>query len=68
MDQEFLNSRLFRHRLYFKTDITCLLTLISLPRAPGVSPSPHSAGGECAMATIRGQVGGVNNEIFRTHR
>ena len=67
MDQEFKNSRLFRHRLYFKTDIHLAINPdLCAWGGQCLPPTPLLQGGECAMATIRGQVGGVNNKMFRT--
>ena len=67
MDQEFLNSRLFRHRLYFKTDIYLSINpdLIA-PGRPGSAPALMRGG--VRYGDQPGQVGGVNNKIFRTHR
>ena len=69
MDQEFLNSRLFRHRLYFKTDI--YLSINPDLIAPGTKGQPQPSwcgGGGVRYGDQPGQVGGVNNKIFRTHR
>ena len=45
MDQEFLNSRLFRHRLYFKTDISLSINPdLTAPGARG-QPQPSPGGG-----------------------
>ena len=62
MDQEFLNSRLFRHRLYFKTDIH--LAINPDPCAWGglcQPPPPIVRGGGVRYGDHPGQVGGVNN-------
>ena len=68
MYQEFLKSRLFRHRLYFKTDIHLAINpdLAAGGWTSECHPRPLCGGG-CTMAarappaTIRGHIGGVNN-------